>query len=128
MNCFAYVEPASSNGSIAVALIASQDYGPLRVAASLVMRALQALKSTKFYAEHSHSLTSIPPQQSLSSTPRCAEGNTIFAKLLSEYQDPVKADKVLRVQQELDETKQIIFTAMECLLQRHEKLEDVVEK
>lgn len=47
---------------------------------------------------------------------------------LSKYQDPKKADAMMRVQNELDETKIILHDTMESLLQRGEKLDDLVSK
>ncbi|XP_039256453.1 synaptobrevin homolog YKT6-like [Styela clava] len=47
---------------------------------------------------------------------------------LAKYQDPKQADAMLRVQNELDETKIILHDTMESLLQRGEKLDDLVTK
>lgn len=47
---------------------------------------------------------------------------------LASYQDPKKADAMTKVQAELDETKIILHNTMESLLQRGEKLDDLVAK
>lgn len=47
---------------------------------------------------------------------------------LTKYQDPKQADSMMRVQNELDETKIILHDTMESLLQRGEKLDDLVER
>nr|XP_033804165.1 synaptobrevin homolog YKT6 [Geotrypetes seraphini]XP_033804167.1 synaptobrevin homolog YKT6 [Geotrypetes seraphini] len=47
---------------------------------------------------------------------------------LSRYQNPQDADPMSKVQAELDETKIILHNTMESLLQRGEKLDDLVSK
>ncbi|AET40880.1 palmitoyltransferase YKT6 Ecym_7023 [Eremothecium cymbalariae DBVPG len=47
---------------------------------------------------------------------------------LSKYQDPSQADSIMRVQQELDETKIVLHKTIESVLQRGEKLDNLVEK
>ncbi|KAJ3405284.1 palmitoyltransferase, partial [Chytridiales sp. JEL 0842] len=47
---------------------------------------------------------------------------------LVKYQDPHAADPLLRVQRELDETKIVLHKTMEGLLQRGEKLDDLVNR
>ncbi|KAI5794382.1 synaptobrevin [Peziza echinospora] len=44
------------------------------------------------------------------------------------YQDPRQADSILRIQQELDETKIILHKTIESVLERGEKIDDLVEK
>lgn len=47
---------------------------------------------------------------------------------LSRYQNPREADPMCKVQAELDETKIILHNTMESLLERGEKLDDLVSK
>lgn len=47
---------------------------------------------------------------------------------LKRYQDPHQADALLRVQQELDETKIVLHKTIESVLQRGEKLDTLVDK
>lgn len=47
---------------------------------------------------------------------------------LADFQNPHKADPFMKVQQELDETKIILHKTMDSLLQRGEKLDDLVTK
>ncbi|KAI5116479.1 hypothetical protein M0805_003508 [Coniferiporia weirii] len=47
---------------------------------------------------------------------------------LAEYQDPRNADAIMRVQQELDETKVILHQTIESVLARGEKLDDLVAR
>ncbi|BGP53590.1 hypothetical protein JCM8202_001443 [Rhodotorula sphaerocarpa] len=47
---------------------------------------------------------------------------------LQKYQDPKQADAIMRVQQELDETKIILHKTIESVLQRGEQLDSLVDK
>ncbi|KAJ0391770.1 hypothetical protein P43SY_008390 [Pythium insidiosum] len=47
---------------------------------------------------------------------------------LQEYQDPSKADKIMAIQKELDETTAILSKAIDSVLERDEKLTDLVAK
>lgn len=44
------------------------------------------------------------------------------------YQDPTQADQIMKIQKNLDETKAVLHQSIEGVLQRGEKLEDLVEK
>jgi synaptobrevin family protein YKT6 len=43
-------------------------------------------------------------------------------------QDPVQADKLTKIQQDLDETKIILHKTIESVLDRGEKLDQLVDK
>ncbi len=47
---------------------------------------------------------------------------------LQEYQDPTQVDKLLKVDQQLSQTKEILLQTIDKVLQRGEKLDDLVEK
>jgi len=47
---------------------------------------------------------------------------------LREYQDPTKVDKVLRLDKQLGETKDILVKTIEKVLERGEKLDELVDK
>ncbi|KAG7664619.1 YKT6 [[Candida] subhashii] len=47
---------------------------------------------------------------------------------LKKYQDPSQADSIMKVQQELDETKVVLHKTIEGVLQRGEKLDALVDK
>lgn len=47
---------------------------------------------------------------------------------IQKYQDPRQADNIMRVQQELDETKIILHKTIESVLERGEKLDNLVER
>jgi len=55
-------------------------------------------------------------------------GNALCETSLKEYQDPAAADKLLKVQRELDETKVVLHKTIDSLLARGEKLDSLVEK
>ncbi|POS84182.1 SNARE-like protein [Erysiphe pulchra] len=44
------------------------------------------------------------------------------------YQDPQQADSILKIQKELDETKIVLHKTIESVLQRGEKIDDLVAK
>ena len=47
---------------------------------------------------------------------------------IMKYQDPKQADTIMRVQQELDETKIVLHKTIDSVLQRGEKLDDLVAR
>ncbi|KAM7194984.1 Longin-like domain containing protein [Naviculisporaceae sp. PSN 640] len=47
---------------------------------------------------------------------------------IRDYQDPNKASSIAKIQQELDETKIVLHKAIDSVLQRGEKLDDLVAK
>ena len=47
---------------------------------------------------------------------------------LTRFQDPLNADKIGRIQKELDETKIVLHKTIESVLERGEKLDALVEK
>lgn len=49
-------------------------------------------------------------------------------KYLQDYQNPREADAMTKVQAELDETKIVLHNTIETVLERGEKLDDLVEK
>ena len=51
-----------------------------------------------------------------------------LAVLLNKYQKPEEADPMCKVQNELDETKIILHNTIEAVLNRGEKLDDLVQK
>ncbi|XP_055889089.1 synaptobrevin homolog YKT6-like isoform X1 [Biomphalaria glabrata] len=51
-----------------------------------------------------------------------------LTELLQKYQNPKEADAMTKIQSELDETKIILHNTIEAVLQRGEKLDDLVEK
>lgn len=44
------------------------------------------------------------------------------------YQDPQQADSIMKIQKELDETKIVLHKTIESVLERGEKIDDLVQK
>ncbi|KAL1874543.1 palmitoyltransferase [Diaporthe australafricana] len=47
---------------------------------------------------------------------------------IEKYQDPHQADNIMKIQKELDETKIVLHKTIESVLQRGEKIDDLVQK
>lgn len=47
---------------------------------------------------------------------------------VAKYQDPTNADQIMRIQKNLDETRDVLHQTIDSVLQRGEKLEDLVER
>ncbi|KAK9458295.1 Longin-like domain-containing protein [Dipodascopsis uninucleata] len=106
---------ARSEG-IAGVIVADKEY-PMRVAYSLLNRLLDQF------------LTLVPRGQ-WAQGPVTA-GAIQFPELdtsIIKYQNPSQADSIMRVQQELDETKIVLHKAIESVLQRGEELDSLVAK
>mmetsp|Transcript_13019 Transcript_13019/g.41129 ORF Transcript_13019/g.41129 Transcript_13019/m.41129 type:complete len:82 (+) Transcript_13019:478-723(+) len=55
-------------------------------------------------------------------------GNELLEPALVKYQDPAQADKLAKIQKELDETKVILHKTIDSVLERGEKLDSLVDK
>lgn len=51
-----------------------------------------------------------------------------LSEYLVKYQDPQQADSIMKIQKELDETKIVLHKTIESVLQRGEKIDDLVAK
>lgn len=102
------------NDGLAGVIIADKEY-PQRVAFNLL---------TKLLDEFSQ-------QVPASEWPTVAENSVQFNKAevyLAKYQDPHQADAMTRLQDELDETKIVLHDTIQKVLERGEKLDDLVTK
>ncbi|KAI2465486.1 putative snare protein [Annulohypoxylon bovei var. microspora] len=81
-----------------------------------------------------HQLLSKVMDEFLAAHPRSswAQGQTVtmpeLQDYLAKYQDPHQADSILKIQRELDETKITLHKTIESVLQRGEKIDDLVAK
>ncbi|KAL2755169.1 hypothetical protein ACRALDRAFT_2042946 [Sodiomyces alcalophilus JCM 7366] len=82
-----------------------------------------------------HQLLSKVVDEFLSKHPRSSwatgEPTLAFPELkeyITKYQDPQQADSILKIQKELDETKIVLHKTIESVLQRGEKIDDLVAK
>lgn len=48
--------------------------------------------------------------------------------VIQRYQDPANADQIMKIQKNLDETRDVLHNTIETVLARGEKLEDLVER
>ncbi|CAL1710720.1 unnamed protein product [Somion occarium] len=97
---------------LAGVIVTDQEY-PVRPAFSLLTKLLD-----DFIAKVPQSSYSTPAVISF------PEINTYLEK----YQDPRQADAIMKVQQELDETKIVLHKTIESVLQRGEKINDLVDR
>lgn len=94
--------------------IADKDY-PARAAFSVVATVLD-----EFLEKHGESFRSITQDSTL--------GDPIAEPALVKYQDPINADKIMKIQKDLDETKIVLHQTIESVLERGEKLDNLVGK
>ncbi|KAL1456281.1 hypothetical protein WDU94_001023 [Cyamophila willieti] len=100
--------------NLAGILVSDHEY-PHRVAHTLITNVLNEFSKV------------VPP----SSWPSGTEATISFPQLpqyLARYQNPREADAMTKIQEELDETKIILHNTIEAVLQRGEKLDDLVGK
>lgn len=108
--CHVYVRA----DNLAGVLISDHEY-PRRVSHTLITKVLDEF-SVKY-----------PPM----TWPTLKEVTTDFAQIniyLAKYQNPNEADSLTKMQNDLDETKIILHNTLEAVLQRGEKLDDLVSK
>ena len=103
----------NQNGLSGVA-ITDKDY-PQRVAFNMLNKIIEQFSSQ---VSSSLYMTSDPTSYTF----------TLCDTYLEKYQNPTEADPMTRVQTELDETKIIVYNTIEQVLQRGEKLDDLVAK
>lgn len=108
--CHVYVR----GDSLSAVLIADHEY-PQRVAHTLITKVLD-----DFTAK-------IPAELWATSSESGIDFGTLPA-YLTKYQDPREGDALTRIQDDLDETKIILKNTIEAVLERGEKLDDLVEK
>lgn len=110
-----YVRPEGFAGI----LITDKSY-PIRPAFTLLNKICE-----DFITQHSiQEINQMSPQESDSSNNLMPE----LSNYLTKYQNPHEADALMKVQQELDETKIILQQSIENVLQRGEKLDSLVDK
>lgn len=108
--CHVYVRA----DNLAAVLIADHEY-PQRVAHTLITKVLD-----DFTAK-------IPSALWATGTENSVDFPTLAA-YLAKYQDPREGDALTKIQDDLDETKIILKNTIEAVLDRGEKLDDLVEK
>lgn len=107
---------ARSEG-VAAVVITDQEY-PVRVAFSLLNKVLDEYL-VKYQAATIQEATK--PNNASMALPA-------LEQYIKTYQDPQQADTMMKVQQELDETKIVLHSTIKSLLERGEQLDSLVEK
>lgn len=112
--CHCFAHPCGLTATV----LTTTNY-PIRVAFGLIGEALR-----KFQAECCGSWEDLIAD--------VADNNSLFAQqsaaLLQQYQQPTEADKLLKVQKDLEEVKDVMLRNFDELLQRGEKLDDLMKK
>lgn len=120
-----YTAHVYRQGNYTAVAIVTEQY-PVRPAFSLLQKVLDAVpgavRTTSTYNEW---VDGIRKGNNATQSPVVLpELNTLIMK----YQDPKQADTIMRVQQELDETKVVMHKTIESVLERGEKLDNLVER
>lgn len=102
------------DSQLAGVVVADKDY-PTTAAFSIVTKVLD-----DFIAQQGESW--------LTASTDSTAGNAILEAAVVKYQDPTAADKIARIQKDLDETKIILHQTIDSVLQRGEKLDALVDK
>jgi synaptobrevin family protein YKT6 len=108
--CYCYVTP-DGLGGIA---ICDKEY-PARVAVQMVKELVNNFKNE--YGTRWRQITT-----------DCLAKFPALEQALKEYQEPTKVDKVMKVEKQLTETKDILYKTIDAVLARGEKLDDLVDK
>ncbi|TKW19019.1 hypothetical protein SEVIR_5G470250v4 [Setaria viridis] len=103
----------NQNGLCAIAF--TDDHYPVRSAFSLLNMVLEEYQKTFGESWRTTKDDSTQPWQFLNDA-------------LTKYQDPAEADKLLKIQRDLDETKIILHKTIDSVLARGERLDSLVEK
>eukprot|EP00162_Nutomonas_longa_P012406 comp21074_c1_seq1/m.44396 comp21074_c1_seq1/g.44396 ORF comp21074_c1_seq1/g.44396 comp21074_c1_seq1/m.44396 type:complete len:145 (+) comp21074_c1_seq1:673-1107(+) len=95
-----------------VLAICDREY-PSRVAFTLLSKVLNE------FLEHNRNWRTIPEKT----------GNfPDFQNIITQYQNPREADALMKVQNDLDETKVVMLRTIDAMLDRGQKLENLVDK
>ncbi|CAK7909122.1 protein transport protein Sec22p [[Candida] anglica] len=106
----------SRSEGVACVLITDKEY-PVRPAYTLINKVLEEYLQAHPESEWKNIQATTP-----------SLGLDALESYLKKYQDPSQADSIMKVQQELDETKIVLHKTIESVLQRGEKLDSLVDK
>jgi synaptobrevin homolog YKT6 len=104
---------ASADGLVAIA-VCDNEYNP-RVAFTMLSQVLQEFQMTfrgKYQRPVGDNFIQWPELQ----------------KVLTQYQNPEEADKILKIKKDIEETKVIMYDAIDKILERGEKIDNLVAK
>jgi synaptobrevin family protein YKT6 len=125
--------PLTQTASEPLAVMITDLEYPYRPAFTLLSKILdeQSALSTQLPTPSSTGTSASNPSLAASGGLSPAQKGKIEATLqqyLSKYQDPAQADTIMKVQKELDETKIVLHKTIESVLERGEKLDNLVER
>mmetsp|Transcript_10367 Transcript_10367/g.31209 ORF Transcript_10367/g.31209 Transcript_10367/m.31209 type:complete len:200 (-) Transcript_10367:2231-2830(-) len=103
----------NQNGLVGIVFV-DKDY-PVRSAFCVVNKVLE-------------DFTAIHAEKWRSATEDSTVANALLEPALEKYQDPNAADKLAKIQSDLDETKVVLHRTIESMLERGEKLDTLVGK
>lgn len=129
-SCHTWIHPCG----LGCTLVASNAY-PIRVAYTLLNECVNAFLQRYPLLSTNGSKGGGPgggmgPQWRLQNAD-CVPGSIPFAEgeqLFERFKNPLEADKISRIEKDLDEVKDIVVKAMDDVLRRGEKLEDLENK
>lgn len=115
-----------NSGDLTAVMVTDEEY-PVRVAFGLLNKVTDEWQQDHPKTEY---------ELDVSRARRSANTGTKFQEIqwpklsdyLRKYQDPKQADQIMKVQQELDETKIILHKTIESVLERGQKLDSLVER
>ncbi|KAH8428448.1 palmitoyltransferase YKT6 [Aspergillus melleus] len=97
--------------NIAAVIISDKEY-PSLAAHQILSKALDEFLAQNPNADSSRNPVTFPPLRTYITT----------------YQDPQQVDSIMKIQKELDETKIVLHKTIESVLERGEKIDDLVTK
>jgi synaptobrevin family protein YKT6 len=100
-------------------LMTDKDY-PLRVAFDIVRKTQNDF--SEYLQKQGKSLKDANNDNCLS------DYNATLKQTLETYQDPTKGDSLLKVKKDLEDTKEVLHQALEKLLERGEKIDDLINQ
>eukprot|EP01101_Sappina_pedata_P012125 TRINITY_DN8271_c0_g1_i1.p1 TRINITY_DN8271_c0_g1~~TRINITY_DN8271_c0_g1_i1.p1 ORF type:complete len:201 (+),score=98.96 TRINITY_DN8271_c0_g1_i1:92-694(+) len=101
--------------NLACAVLSDEDY-PQRVIFSLINTAFDEFDKA------------VPESQWINLTTDASFNVASLEPLLLKFQNPEEADKIMKIQKDLDETKDILIKSIDQLLDRGEKLENLAKQ
>ncbi|SCZ92703.1 BZ3500_MvSof-1268-A1-R1_Chr5-2g08121 [Microbotryum saponariae] len=111
-----------ASDNLAGVIITDQEY-PVRVAFSLINKILD-----EFTTQVKRDVWEAKARESRQAGKQYLVEFPQLQEYCTKYQDPKQADTIMKVQQELDETKIILHKTIESVLERGEKLDSLVDK
>ena len=109
-----YIYIICKHNGISGVCVADSEY-PQRVAFGIITKLLEDFQEHcggKISQDKSDNCMSFPPLE----------------EALQKFQDPGEADKISKIQKDLEETKQVLYNTIDAVLARGEKLDDLIEK